>query len=108
MEDLTLNAPKPKGQAVQISYFVDFDHGGYQINQISRTGILVLLNSDPIMWYLKRKNTVDNSTFCSEFLAINQALEMLKAPKYKLQMFGIEKMENETKMLGDNNAVILN
>ena len=108
MDDLTLNSPKPKGQAVQISYFVDFDHGGYQINQISRTGILVLLNSDTIMWYLKRKNIVDNSTFCSEFLAINQALEMLKAPKYKLQMFGIEIMEIETYMFGDSNTVILN
>ena len=84
MDDLTLNAPKPKGRAIKISCFVDSDHGGDQINQISRTGILVLLNSDPIMWYLKQKNTVDNSTFCSEFLAINQAVEMLKAPKYKL------------------------
>ena len=39
---------------------------------------------------------------------MNQAVKMLKAPKYKLQMFGIKIMENETKMLGDNNAVILN
>ena len=108
MEDLPLNAPKPKGRAVQISCFVDSYHGGDQINQIPRTGILVLLNSDPIMWYLKRENTVDNSTFCSDFLSTNQAVEMLKVPKYKLQMFGIKIMENETKMLGDNNAVILN
>ena len=108
MEDLPLNAPNPKGRAFQISCFVDSDHGGDQINQIPRTGILVLLNSDTIMWYLKQKNIVDNSTFCSEFLATNQAVEMLKATKYKLQMFGIEIMENETKMFGDNNAVILN
>ena len=108
MEDLTLNVPKPKGQAIKISCFVDSDHGGDQINQISRTRILVLLNSDLIMFYLKQKNTVNNSTFCSEFLAINQAVEMLKSPRYKLQMFGIEIMENETKMYCDNNSIILN
>ena len=92
MEDLPLNAPKPKVRYVQISYFVDVAHGGYQIRQISRTGIFVLLNRYPIMWSFKRKNTVENSTFCSEFVAMNQAVEMLKAPKYKLQMFRIEIM----------------
>ena len=33
---------------------------------------------------------------------------MLKGMKYKLWMFGIEIIENETKKLGKNNAVILN
>ena len=55
VEDLSLNAPKPKVRAFQISCFVDADHGGYQINRISRTGILVLLNRDPIMWSFKQK-----------------------------------------------------
>ena len=32
---------------------------------------------------------------------------MLKALKYKLQMFGIEMMENEPKCFGENNSVIL-
>ena len=32
VEDLLPNAPKPKGCAAQISYFVDADHGGHQIN----------------------------------------------------------------------------
>ena len=31
VEDLPLNVPKPKGRAVQISCFVDSDHGGDQI-----------------------------------------------------------------------------
>ena len=33
---------------------------------------------------------------------------MLKALKYKLQMFGIEMMENETSCFGDSSGVILN
>ena len=36
------------------------------------------------------------------------AVEMIKALKYKLWMFGIEIMEDETKIFGDNNAVIIN
>ena len=61
MEDFPLNAPKPKGQDVQISCFVDAYHGGYQITQISRTVIFIFLDKVPIMWYLNRENTVDFS-----------------------------------------------
>ena len=35
------NAPKPKGKGVQITCFVDADHGGDQIRKRSRTGILI-------------------------------------------------------------------
>ena len=33
---------------------------------------------------------------------------MIKSLKYKLRMFGIQTLENDTKIFGDNNAVILN
>ena len=36
------------------------------------------------------------------------AVEMIKAFKYKLWMFGIEIMEDETKIFGDNNSAIIN
>ena len=39
---------------------------------------------------------------------MKQAVKMLKRKKYKLRMFGIEMMKNETKTFGDNNALILN
>ena len=41
-------------------------------------------------------------------VAMHPAVEMIKALKYKLWMFGIEIMEDETKIFGDNNAVIIN
>ena len=87
----------PKGHDVQISRFVNADHGGYQITQKSRTGILIFLNKAPIMCYWKHHNTVETYTFSSEFLAMNQDMIILKALKCKLWMFGIEMMENETK-----------
>ncbi len=58
------------------------------------------------MFYSKRQNTVETSTFGSEFVAMKHAVEMIKALKYKLLMFGIEIID--TKIFGDNNSVILN
>ena len=58
------------------------------------------------MFYSKRQNTVETSTYGSEFVAMKQSVEMIKALKYKLRMFGIEIMD--TKIFGDNRAVILN
>ena len=78
------NAPKPKGKSVQMSVFVDADHAGDKITRRSRTGILVYLNAAPILWYSKRQNTVETSTFGSEFVTMGQAFEMIKSLNYKI------------------------
>ena len=102
------NAPKPRGRSVTITCFVDSDHAGDKITRRSRTGIIIFLNRGPIMWHSKRQNTVETSTYGAEFVAMKQAMEMIKALKYKLWMFGIPIIEDSTKILGDNQAVILN
>lgn len=107
VEDKPPNAPKPRGKAVQMHVFVDADHAGDKITRRSRTGILIYLNSAPIMWFSKRQNTVETSTFGSEFVAMRQAFEMIKAMNYKLRMFGIP-IDGPAQVYGDNNAVILN
>ena len=108
IEEKPPNAPKPRGRKVQITCFVDADHGGDKITRRSRTGILIIVNKAPIMWWSKRQNTVETSTYGSELVAMRQAVEMIKALKYKLWMFGIEILEDETKIFGDNNSVIIN
>ena len=108
VEDLPLNSPKLKGRSVQILCLFDADRGGYQITRRSITVILIYLHKAPIMWYSKRQNTVETSNFVSDFVEMNQDVEMLKGLKYKLRMFEIEIMENDTKHFGDNNAVIFN
>ena len=108
VEEIPTNAPKPRGRPVQITCFVDADHGGDKITRRSRTGVLIMINKAPIMWYSKRQNTVETSTYGSELVAMRLAVEMIKALKYKLRMFGIEILEDETKIFGDNNAVIIN
>ena len=93
---------------MQITCFVNSDHGSDQVTRRSRTGILIYINKAPIVWYSKRQNTVETSTYGSELVTMQLAVAMIKALKYKLWMFGIEIMEGETKLYGDNNAVILN
>ena len=108
IEEKPTNAPKPKGKSVQITCFVDADHGGDQMTLRSRTGILIYVNKAPIIWWSKRQNTVETSTYGSELVALRISVEIIKALKYKLWMFGIDIMENETKIFCDNNSVVIN
>lgn len=107
-EDIPKNAPKSRGKPVTITCFVDADHAGDSVTRRSRTGILIFVNSAPVIWYSKRQNTVETSTFGSEFVAMRQAFELIKSLRYKLRMFGVEIIQDGTKIFGDNNAVILN
>ena len=107
VEDLPPNAPIPRGKPVQVSLFVDADHAGDKMTRRSRTGVLIYLNSAPIMWLSRKQNTAEVSTYASEFVAMRQAMEMIKALNYKLRMFGIPILER-AKIFGDNRSVILN
>ena len=44
----------------------DADHAGDHINQRSHTGMIVILNKAPILWYSKRQTTVETSSYGSE------------------------------------------
>ena len=59
------------------------------------------------MWFSKRQNTVDTSTFGSEFVAMRQAMEMIEGLRYKLRMMGIE-VVGATSVLCDNESVVKN
>ncbi len=67
-----------------MNVFVDADHAGNKFTRCSHTGILIYLNSAPIVWYSKAKNTVESSTFGSEFVAMHIAVDMIEALRYKL------------------------
>ena len=87
-EDLPTNAPIPRGKSVQLNCFVDADHGGDRVTRRSQTGIILFGNSAPLLWYSKRQNTVESSTFGSEFVALRIATELITSFRYKLRMFG--------------------
>ena len=63
-----------------------------------------IYNRAPIIWYSKRQNTVEASTFGSEFQAIKNAVELTESLRYKLGMFGIP-IDNATNVFCDNEAV---
>ena len=80
--------PEPLGYGVKMSVFVDADHAGEKVTRSSHTGILIYLNNAPINWYSKKKNTVESSTFGSEFIAMRISCDNIEALKYKLRMLG--------------------
>jgi hypothetical protein len=99
--------PPPRGNPVSTHVFVDASHASDKLNRRSQTGILIFVNRAPIMWYSKRQNAVETSTFGSEFIALKTAVEMTEGLRYKLRMFGIP-IEEATNVYCDNEAVYKN
>ena len=106
-EELPSKMPTPHGHGVSVHCFVDSNHAGNVVTRRSHTGILIFLNKAPIIWYSKRQNTVEASTFGSEFIAMRIAKEMIVALRYKLRMFGIP-VEGPANVFCDNEGVVKN
>ena len=97
----------PRGRSVVMSFFVDADHAGCRITRRSHTGIIIFVNRAPILWFSKRQNTVESSTFGSEFVAMRIAIEMKEGLRYKLRLMGVE-LQGACYVFCDSNAVVLN
>ena len=61
----------------------------------------------PILWYSKQQNTLESSTFGSEFVALRIAVEMNEALHIKLRMLGIP-IDSLTNGFCDNESVVKN
>jgi hypothetical protein len=106
-EPLPPNAPEPRGLEVQLNTFVDADHAGNRVTRRSHTGVLIFLNKAPILWFSKKQNTVESSTFGSEFVAMRQAVDLIQGLRYKLRMMGIP-IDGPANVFCDNQAVVQN
>ena len=89
IDQLPHDMPEALGEGINISCFVEADHAGKKITRWSHTGIIIFLNSAPIIWYSKQQNTVESSTFGSELIALKQVIDMIEGLIYKLRMFSI-------------------
>jgi hypothetical protein len=107
VEAIPPNAPVPRGNTVMTTCFVDADHAGCQVTRRSQTGVLLYVNREPVVWYSKRQNTVEASTFGSEFIAMKTAVELIEGLRYKLRMMGIP-LDGSTNIFCDNEAVVKN
>jgi hypothetical protein len=97
----------PRGNAATKHCFVDADLAGNTVTRRSQTGILIFVNRAPVIWYSKRQNTVEVSTFGSEITAMKNAIELIEALRYKLRMFGVP-IDGVTNIFCDNEAVTKN
>jgi len=60
-----------------------------------------------IMWYSKTQNTVESSTFDSEFVAMRICVELIESLQYDLRMHGVP-IEGLTDIFCDNKSAFMN
>ena len=106
-EAIAGDMPVPRGNPMSTHCFVDASHGSDRATRRSQTGILIFCNRAPVLWYSKRPNTVEASTFVSEFQALKNAIELIEALRYKLRMFGVP-IDGPTNIFCNNEAVTKN
>jgi len=106
-DDWPPDAPTPLGKPVVIIMFVDASHAANVVTRQSRTGVLIWVNRAPIVWYSKKQNSIETSSFGSEFMALKTGVELLEALRYKLRMLGVP-IDGYTHVLVDNMSVVCN
>ena len=106
-ELIPVDMPEPRGNKLLMTTFVDSNHAADTVTRRSRTGIIIFLNSAPIFWSSKKQNSIETSTFGSEFTAMKAAVEVSEGLRYKLRMMGIP-IDGPTRIKGDNMAVVSN
>ena len=85
--------------------FVDSDHAGNVVTRQSPAGILIFLQNTLTEWHSKKQNTIESSSYGSEFAALRIAHDMIVALWYKLQMFGVP-LKGPASVLCDNQGVV--
>jgi hypothetical protein len=65
------------------------------------------VNKVPILWYSKHQNTVETSTFGSEYCMMKIAIDMIEGLRYKLRMMGVP-LSGPTSVFCDNQSVVKN
>ena len=99
--------PEPRGNSVQTTCWVDSDHAGDLVSRRSRTGVLIMVNRAPIIFYTKKQGSIETSSFGSELSAMKTAVELVEGLRYKLQMMGVP-LDDSTHVLADNMSVVHN
>ena len=99
--------PETRGGPISTTVYVDVYHKANKVTSHGHTGFIILLNRATIIWYNKRHNTVETSTFSSDFIADKSCVEHITALCFKLRMLGIPVMDS-AKILCDNESVVKN
>jgi hypothetical protein len=94
----------PLGKPIQMNMFCDASHASDLMMLCYTTGFLIYLCLTLVVWYSKRQNTVESSTFGSEFVALRIATEKVEALRTKLRQFGVP-LDGPCNTFVDNKSV---
>ncbi|MGL5501698.1 MAG: Ty1/Copia family ribonuclease HI [Plesiomonas shigelloides] len=106
-EPIPPDCPEPRGKPAQTTAFIDLDHAADLVSRRSRTGVLIYLQSFPVIWYTKKQGSIETSSFGSEFSAMKTGTEIVIGLRYKLRMMGIP-LDGPTRIRADNMSVVNN
>ena len=101
------NAPPTRGRSVKITAFCDASHAQNLATRRSHIGCIMFVQRAPIIWHSKRTQTVESSTFGSEFIALRTCVEHLRALRCKLRMFGVD-IDGQSRIHGDQSGMVKN
>ena len=104
-EGIPKDIPKPAGNKIVLTTYVDANLYHDYITGRAVTGILHLVNQTPIDWYSKRQATVETATYGSEFVAARIATDQIIDLRTTLRYLGVP-VEKSTYMFGDNESVV--
>jgi len=99
-EEIDPRFPTPLSRELEITIFVDADHGHDKVTGRSITGLLGFVGSALVIWSSKRQSSVQTSTFGAEFTALKKAVEEATAICYDLRSMGV-KVEKPTPIYVD-------
>jgi hypothetical protein len=83
-EALQPDAPLPLGKEVDLRLYVDSDHAIHNFTRRSRTGFVIYLSMEPVVWFSKQQPAVESSAFGAEFVAMKNGVETVRGLRYKL------------------------
>ena len=90
-----------------MTHFVDADHAGNMINCRSHIVILIYFCRAPIIWYIKKQNTVESITFRQEIVGMPTEMDLTKGLRNKLRIIGVP-IDRPTLVFCDNKLVVTN
>jgi len=104
-ELLPSDAPKPLGNPVITTSYVDANLMHDLMTGRSVTGILHYVNKTPIEWYSKKQSTVETATYGSEYVAARTCVEQIIDLRNTLRYLGVP-IADQSYMFGDNKSVV--
>ena len=104
-EEFPKDAPEPLGKPVVLTTYFDANLYHNLVTGVSVTGVLEYANKTPMDWFSKKQNTVETSTYGSEFVAGRTATERSIDSRTSFRYFGVP-VKGSTKLFGDNGSMV--